>query len=254
MRCALEDVHEVAGGVGEDDDVADLGSVGKAQPPPGQELPLDAVGADEIALDRRTPLPSARRAGAVDRRGSRRTSSGIACDSSPGRSARCRRARCLRNSTRAAVRPQPSSSERPGSQRSCRPRERSAAAAVCRAARVSTSARRTQLQPRPAHRLLVGGVDVRPAADLAVVGGQAEAVSLERERFTAARQRRAVLAPEELPGCRVVQVAHRHAPADVDEGRPGVRARAVRPPPRGPRRAPRPGLPPRSRRDGSAHR
>ena len=52
MRGALEDVHLVAGRVDEQDHVADRDPVREPKPSPGDQLALDAVGADQVALDR----------------------------------------------------------------------------------------------------------------------------------------------------------------------------------------------------------
>ena len=131
-----------------------------------EQLALDAVRADEVALDRpRCGSLAHWRAGSSS--GSTRKSSEVErhcvrfictpISHVPSR-------RCLRCATRATVMPQPSSSARPGSQRSCSPR---CAQGVGdrRSSRRGGHARPGPRQPGAAGRLLMERIDRGTADD-----------------------------------------------------------------------------------------
>ena len=124
--------------------------------------------------------------------------------------------RCLRNATRAAVRPQPSSRDRPGSQRSCRPRFLKALGD--RDARAHLAAQDLR-EPSRAGQALMKRIHGGLADDLALVREQAQPVAVERQRRALAEQPFAVLAPEPLPLRLGVEIADRDPAADVDERR-----------------------------------
>ncbi len=63
MRGALEDVHEIPGGVRKGDEIARRDPMRERQAPPGEQLALDAVGADQIPLGRLTVVGAAEQQG-----------------------------------------------------------------------------------------------------------------------------------------------------------------------------------------------
>src|SRR6185295_18781068 len=215
VRGALEAVHQVASGVREDDDVADLDAAGEAQPPPRQELALDAVRADQIALDSAPGGTPARHEQGVDEEvvGSRPALRAVHGEADqPGAVAPLLAKLHSRRGESTAV-----------EQRATRLAAQLQAARAeglrnCLAARAHAHLSCQDAgEPGPASQALKVRVDVGTADDLPAMGREAEAVTLEGERLTATQQGVAVLAPEALPVLGAVEVAHGDAASDVGE-------------------------------------